>query len=117
MQQILTFLTLFGQFAISLDRGSRILRKQGGGYWCGCDARPHGVGVGFTSPVHKIEGNFCNKALTSAGTESGIFCKEGGWSNRDWFSLELKLEKLDDFTTGFRTTCADMAGGWEKSSQ
>jgi hypothetical protein len=22
-------------------------------------------------------GNFCNKALTSAGIESGLFCKEG----------------------------------------
>ncbi len=47
----------------------------------------------------------------SAGTESGIFCKEGGGSNRDRFSLELKL---DDFTSGFKTTCADMAGGWEE---
>jgi hypothetical protein len=34
-----------------------------------------------------------------------------GRSNRDWFSLRLKL---DDFTLGFRTTCADMAGGWEE---
>ncbi len=69
------------------------------------------VGVSFTSPVRKMAGNFCNKALTSAGTESGIFSKEGGGSNRDWFSLELKL---DDFTSGFRTTCADMAGGCEE---
>jgi hypothetical protein len=29
----------------------------------------------------------------------------------DWFSLTLKL---DDFTSGFQTTCADMAGGWEE---
>jgi hypothetical protein len=28
--------------------------------------------------VLRIEGNFCNKALTSAGTESGIFLKRGG---------------------------------------
>ncbi len=69
------------------------------------------VGVGFTSMVRKIAGNFFNKALTSAGTESGIICKEGGGSNRDWFSQELKL---DDFTWGFRTTCAGMAGGWEE---
>jgi hypothetical protein len=61
--------------------------------------------------VCKIAENFCNKALTSAGTESGIFSKEWGGSNKDWFSLELKL---DDFTMGFRTTCADMAGGWEE---
>ncbi len=67
--------------------------------------------MGFTSPVHKIAGNFCNKAFTSAGTESGIFCKEGGGSNRDWFSLELKL---DNFTSGFRNTCVDMAGGCEE---
>jgi hypothetical protein len=46
-----------------------------------------------------------------AGTESGIFFKEGGGSNGDWFSLELKL---DDFTLGFRTTCADMAEGCEE---
>jgi hypothetical protein len=56
-----------------------------------------------------MEGNLCNKALTSAGTESGIFLKEGGGSNGNWFSLELKL---DDFTSGFRTT--DMAGGCEE---
>jgi hypothetical protein len=28
-------------------------------------------------PVHRIEGNFCNKVFTSAGTESGIFLKVG----------------------------------------
>ncbi len=61
--------------------------------------------------MRKIAWNFCSKDLISAGTESGIFCKEGGGSIRDWFSLELKL---DDFTSGFRTTCADMAGGWEE---
>jgi hypothetical protein len=61
--------------------------------------------------VCKISENFCNKAFTSAGTESGIFCKEGGGFNRDWFSLELKL---DHFTSGFRTTCADMVGDWEE---
>ncbi len=32
-------------------------------------------------------------------------------SNRDWFSLKLKL---DDFTSGFRTRYANMAGGWEE---
>ncbi len=37
--------------------------------------------------------------------------QKGGRSSRDWFSLELKLDK---FTSGFRTTCADMAGGWEE---
>ncbi len=52
----------------------------------------------FTSPVRRIGGNFCNKVLTSAGTES------------NWFSLELKL---DDFTSGFRTSRVDMAGGCE----
>ncbi len=45
------------------------------------------------------------------GTESGIFLNEGGRSNGDWFFLELKL---DDFTSGFRTSCAGMAGGWEE---
>ncbi len=35
------------------------------------------VGVGFTSLVRKIEGNFCHKTLTSAGIESGIFFKVG----------------------------------------
>jgi hypothetical protein len=50
--------------------------------------------------------------LTSAGTESGIFFKQEGGSNRDWFFLELKL---DDFTSGFWTRyAADMAGGWEE---
>ncbi len=61
--------------------------------------------------MRKIAANFCNKAFTSAGTESGSFCKEGGGSNKDWFFLELKL---DDFTSGFQTTCADMAGGCEE---
>jgi hypothetical protein len=60
--------------------------------------------------VRKIKGNFCNIVFTSAGTESSIFCKEGD-SNIDWFSLRLKL---DNFTSGFHTTCADMAGGWEE---
>jgi hypothetical protein len=40
----------------------------------------------------------------------GFFIR-GGESNRDWFSLKLKL---DDFTSGFRTRYADMAGGWEE---
>ncbi len=35
----------------------------------------------------------------------------GGGSNGDWLFLELKL---DDFTSGFRTRYADMAGGWEE---
>ncbi len=43
--------------------------------------------------------------------ESGIFYKKGGESNRDWFSLKLKL---DDFTSGLRTRYADTAGGWEE---
>jgi hypothetical protein len=61
--------------------------------------------------VRRIEGNFCNKTLTSAGTESGIFFKEKGGSNRDWISLELKL---DHFTSRFRTSCTDMAVGCEE---
>jgi hypothetical protein len=43
--------------------------------------------------------------------ESGIYFKEGGRSNRDWFSLKLKL---DNFTSGFRTRYADTAGGCEE---
>jgi hypothetical protein len=35
----------------------------------------------------------------------------GNKSNRDLFSLKLKL---DNFTSGFRTRYADMAGGWEE---
>jgi hypothetical protein len=62
-------------------------------------------------PSAQNGGNFCNKALTSAGTESGILCKEWGGFKRDWFSLELEL---DEFTSGFRTTRADMAKGWEE---
>jgi hypothetical protein len=61
--------------------------------------------------VHIIEGHFCNRVLTSSGTESGIFFIRGGESNRDWFFLKLKL---DDFTSGFRTRYADMAGCWEE---
>ncbi len=38
------------------------------------------------------------------------FFKEGGESNRDWFSLKLNL----DFTLGFWTSYADMARGWEE---
>jgi hypothetical protein len=34
-----------------------------------------------------------------------------GESDRDWFSLKLKM---DNFTSGFRTRYADMAGGWEE---
>ncbi len=34
-----------------------------------------------------------------------------GESNRDWFSLKLKL---DDFTSGFRTRYADSVGGCEE---
>jgi hypothetical protein len=55
-QRILTFGTPLWQFAIFLDQGSRILQKRG-----------------LTSPVRKIEGNFCNRVFTSSGTESGIF--------------------------------------------
>jgi hypothetical protein len=41
----------------------------------------------------------------------GDFLKNRGGSNRDMFSLKLKL---DDFTSGFQTRYADMAGGWEE---
>ncbi len=41
-QRILTFWIPLWWFAIFLDRGGGILQKRGGGYWCGCDARPHG---------------------------------------------------------------------------
>ncbi len=61
--------------------------------------------------MRKIEGNFCKRILTSSGTESGIFFKTKGESNRDLFSLKLKL---DDFTSGFLTRYADMAGGLEE---
>ncbi len=33
------------------------------------------------------------KNLTSSGTESGIFLNKGGGSNRDLFSLKLKLDE------------------------
>ncbi len=36
------------------------------------------LGVGFTSTVRKIEGNFCTRVFTSSGTESGIFLIRGG---------------------------------------
>jgi hypothetical protein len=39
------------------------------------------------------------------------FFKRGG--DRDWFSLQLKLH---DFTSGFQTSCADMAGGCEEAA-
>ncbi len=61
--------------------------------------------------MRKIEGNFCYKVFTSSGTESGSFLYEVGGSNRDWFSLELKL---DNFTSGFQTRYADTAGGCEE---
>jgi hypothetical protein len=82
-----------------VDRGGRILQKLGGRYWCGCDAP--WLGAGLTSPVRKIEGNFCKRILTSSGTESVFFLKTGGGSERELFSLRLKL---DDFTSGFWTT-------------
>jgi hypothetical protein len=56
-------------------------------------------------------GEFLQQSFYVSRDRTGIFCKEGGGSNRDWFSRELKL---DDFTSGFQTTCADMAGGWEE---
>ncbi len=43
--------------------------------------------------MRKIEGNFCKRILTSLGTESGIFWNKEGGSNRDLFSLELKLDE------------------------
>ncbi len=70
----------------------RDFAKMGGGYRCGCDTTQW-LDAGFTSPVHKIEGNFCSRILTSSGTESGIFGEKGGESNRDWFSLNLFSRK------------------------
>jgi hypothetical protein len=43
------------------------------------------VGVGFTSPVRRIEGNFCNKVFTSAGTESGFFIR--GWGSNSHLGI------------------------------
>jgi hypothetical protein len=61
--------------------------------------------------VRKRNGNFCSRVCASSGTESGIFFIRGGESNRDWFSLKLKL---DDFTLGFQTRYADTARGCEE---
>jgi hypothetical protein len=61
--------------------------------------------------VCKIQGNFYSRVFTSSGTELQIFFIRGGESNRDWFSLKLKL---DDFTSGFQTRYADTAGGCEE---
>jgi hypothetical protein len=89
------------------DWGGGTLQKLGGSYrlilnsmgWCWLHI-----------PGAQNRGEICNKALLLAGTASGIFCKVGRGSNIDWFSLKLKL---DTFTSGFWTTCAGMAGGWE----
>ncbi len=62
-------------------------------------------------PGAQNSGEFLQQRFNISRHRIRYFCKEGGGSNRDWFSLELKL---DDFTSGFRTTCADMAGGWEE---
>ena len=43
--------------------------------------------------MRKIEGNFCKRILISSGTESGIFWNAEGGSNRDLFSLEIKLDE------------------------
>ncbi len=43
--------------------------------------------------MRKIDGNFCKRILTSSGKESGIFWNKEGGSNRDLFSLELKLDE------------------------
>ncbi len=43
--------------------------------------------------MRKIEENFCKRILTSSGTESRIFLNKGGGSNRDLFSLKLKLDE------------------------
>jgi hypothetical protein len=59
----------------------------------------------------KNSGEFLQQSFEINRPRIRYFCKEGGGSNRDWFSLELKL---DDFTSGFQTTCTDMAGGWEE---
>ncbi len=41
-----------------------------------------------------------------------FYVSEDGIGNiLEWFSLKLKLS---DLTSGFRTTCADMEGGWEE---
>jgi hypothetical protein len=40
------------------------------GYDCLCEW----VGVGITSPVPKMEGNFQSKRFMSLGTESGMVC-------------------------------------------
>jgi hypothetical protein len=61
--------------------------------------------------VRKIEGNFCSRFFLHHQAQNLKFFKEGGESNRDWFSLKLKL---DDFTSGFRTRYADTAGGCEE---
>jgi hypothetical protein len=76
------------------------------------------------SGIHDLLNNLNRSALlylmalvsviSVVSAESGIFLKEGGESNRHFFSLKLKL---DDFTSGFRNRYADMAGGWEETSQ
>ncbi len=62
-------------------------------------------------PLHIPGAQIRVEFLQQSFYNSRYFLLRGWGSNIDWFSLKLKL---DDFTSGFRTTCADMAGGWEE---
>jgi hypothetical protein len=54
---------------------------------------------------------FYKPAVIQCYCTSCCACFHRGEYNRDWFSLNLKLE---DFTLGFRTRYADIAGDWEE---
>ncbi len=60
-------------------------------------------------PGAQNKGEFFKQSFYVSREGMGNFLQGG--SNRDWFSLRLKL---DDFTSGFWTKCVDMAGGWEE---
>jgi hypothetical protein len=63
-------------------------------------------------PGAQNRGEFLEQVFNIARDRIWNFLQRGEeGSNRDSFSLRLKLE---NFTLGFQTTCADMAGGWEE---
>ncbi len=109
-QRILTFWIPLWQFQVFVDQGSRLLQKQGGGCRYECDAWHHGR-FGHHIPGAQNTGMFLKQELRVSGDTFWNNLYRGAGSKKDW--LFLKLE-LDDFTSGFRTNCADMAGGWEE---
>ncbi len=95
------------------------MQKLGDDCQCECDVPPPWVGVGITSPVRKIKGNFLSKRFTSSGTESGMCCVAMGAAASETIaegSTACELLGKNDLAMAGAIAEQYLAGLWSNSN-